>query len=453
MFKIAIIGRENVGKSTLFNKLCQKEFSIVNNKPGITRDYIKHVARLSDLEFELIDTAGWYLNKNKKNAYLDIKNNVLSTIKEADLIFFIVDAKTPLSDEDLILAKKVKKLRKRVILLANKSESKFILTQKELLKLGLGKAVFISAEHKLGFDEIYNELALITSENSINLKVLQEKCEAKISISIIGRPNVGKSTLFNAILGFERSLISEIAGATRDHITYKIKIFDNVINLIDTAGVRRKCKIDEEIEGLSVNKTISAIKASDIVLLVMDSQLALEKQDLALANLALKYNKLLIPIINKQDLIDDMTQFKDEMNYLIEKRLPQIKDIRALYVSAKKNFNAQILFKEIINLWELYEIKIPTSKLNNWLSQTLKTYSMPIVKNNLRLKIKYVKQSNVKPPNFLFFINISDKLLISQNFEKFLINSLRKNFKLYGIPIRVNFVPSKNPFATMTQHC
>ena len=446
MFKIAIVGRENVGKSTIFNKLCQKEFSIVNNQPGITRDYIKHKGKLFDLEFELIDTAGWYLGKDKKDISSQIKSNILLSIEEANLIFFVVDAKTLLSNEDLILAGKARKFQKKIVLLANKSESKPMLTQRELLKLGFGEAIFISAEHKLGSDDIYHVLVPVVGEKSDHIEETKEEIKKEISIAIVGRPNVGKSTLFNAILGFERSLVSGVAGTTRDYIVYNIEMFDTSINLIDTAGVRRKGKIHEEIEELSVNKTISAIKASDIVVLLIDSQLALEKQDLILANLALKHNKLLIPVINKKDLIDDMAKFKDEIRYLVGKRLPQIKDIEPLYTSARKNFNAKMLFRKIIDLWKLYQTRIPTSKLNNWLNQTLKTYSLPIVKNNTKLKIKYVKQGTVQPPSFLFFTNISDRFSINQNFEKFLINSLRKEFKLYGMPIRVNFISSKNPF-------
>jgi GTP-binding protein len=195
-----------------------------------------------------------------------------------------------------------------------------------------------------------------------------------------------------------------------------------------------------------VKKAMSAIRVSDVVLLVMDSQLALEKQDLILANLALKQDKLLIPIINKRDLIDNFAEFEDELNYLIKKRLPQIKDVSIIYTTAKENFNPKTLFRKVISLWKLYQTRVPTSKLNEWLSQTLSTYSLPVVKNNTKLKVKYVKQSDTQPPTFLFFINISTKLDINKNFETFLVNSLRQRFGLYGMPIKTNFVPSKNPF-------
>jgi GTP-binding protein len=466
MLKVAIIGRENVGKSTIFNKLCKKEFAIVNDQPGVTRDYISHKATLFDLEFELIDTAGWYIGKSKKNLSEQIKANTLFAIDEVDLILFIVDVKTSLSDEDLIFAKKIIKLNKKTILVANKAESKRLLTQKELLRLGFGEAIFISAEHRMGFDDVYQAMLPMIDERFLPQVTAQDDMESdddhddeqdevsdqeldvpeEISISIIGRPNVGKSTLFNAILGFERSLVSDVAGTTRDHVVYNIDMLGTKINLIDTAGVRRRAKVHEEIEELSVKKAMSAIRVSDVVLLVMDSQLALEKQDLILANLALKQNKLLIPIINKRDLIDNFAEFEDELNYLIKKRLPQIKDVSIIYTTAKENFNPKTLFRKVISLWKLYQTRVPTSKLNEWLSQTLSTYSLPVVKNNTKLKVKYVKQSDTQPPTFLFFINISTKLDINKNFETFLVNSLRQRFGLYGMPIKTNFVPSKNPF-------
>ena len=199
MKKIAIIGRENVGKSTLFNKLCQKELSIVNNQPGVTRDYIKHIGKLFDTEFELIDTAGWYLNKNKK-VIPNVRENTKIAVDEVDIIFFVVDAKSSLSEEDLTLARSANKLHKKIVLLANKSELNVFLSQDDLKKLGLGLGTFISAEHKLGFDQIYQ---LIKDDIDKDSNISNNNDES-LSIAIIGRPNVGKSTLFNSILGFEK---------------------------------------------------------------------------------------------------------------------------------------------------------------------------------------------------------------------------------------------------------
>ncbi len=441
MKKIIIVGRENVGKSTLFNKLCHNNLAIVNNQPGITRDYIQNVGKLFDLKFELIDTAGWSFKK-KDEITQQIKLNTTMAIDLADIIFFVVDAKTFLTDEDIMFAKVIKKNQKQIFLLANKAESKVILEQKALNKLGFGDGIFISAEHRLGFSEIYESL-------NNNFKQATEIIEANkdnLSIAIIGRPNVGKSSLFNTILGFERSLVSDTAGTTRDYLIYTVNTNGSNFKLIDTAGVRRKSKIQAKIEELSIGKTISAIRISDVVLLIMDSENTLEKQDLVLANLVLKNNKLLIPVINKQDLISDLSSFKDEMNYLFQKKLPQVKDIFAIFISTQKEFHKKLFFNQINRLWNLYNIKISTSKLNNWLNNTLATYSMPITKNNIKLKIKYVQQTSSCPPTFVFFVNLTNKIHINENFKKFLINSLCAQFSLKGIPVKVHFIASKNPY-------
>ena len=439
--KIVIIGRENVGKSTLFNKLCNREISITNDQPSVTRDYIKYTGVIFGIKCELIDTAGWHFIK-KETLKIKIQSFIEKIINQADIIFFVVDAKTLLTDEDIEFAKIIRKTEIQTILLANKSESKIILSQRDLKNLGLGSPIFISAEHKIGFDKIHT---MLSSHSSETISYSKEHCDS-ISIAIIGRQNVGKSTLFNAILGFERSIVSNIKGTTRDYITHRLKIHGIEINLIDTAGIRKKTKIQEKIEELSVNKTISTIRHSDIILLVMDSENVLERQDLILANLVLKNNKLLIPIINKQDLISNLLTFRQTINRLLASKLPQIKDIATVFTSSQNKVNKNYIFKHIIHLWKLYSIRIPTSKLNNWLIDTLKMYHMPITKNNVRLKIKYVKQYSCRPPTYVFFLNTISNIGISRNFKIFLLNSLRARFNLKGIPITIHFVTSKNPY-------
>jgi GTP-binding protein len=441
VFKVAIIGRENVGKSTIFNTLCGRNFSIVNDTAGITRDYVKHTAKLRDLFFEIIDTAGWYLSKNKKVLSEEILDNTLVAVNEADIILFVVDAKVAISNEDLLYAKQVLKMNKKVILLANKAEGKTFLSESDLLKLGFGAGIFISAEHKRGYDDIYNVLSELISDKFEDRKIE----ENFISIAIVGRPNVGKSTLFNKILGFERSLVSDIAGTTRDHIIYKISIDNYTINLYDTAGVRKRAKIDDSVEKLSVTKSISAIKHSDIVLLILDSQSAFEKQDFTVANLALKHNKLLIPIINKKDLISNIKEYKEELDYIISKKLPFLQDNEIIYTSINNSLNVTKLFKSVFKLWEKNNSRISTGQLNTWLVKLLKNYNLPRIKDKVKLKIKYIKQSDTCPLTFSCFTNISGPLNCV-NFEKFLINSLRKDFSLEGVSIKLKFISSKNPY-------
>ena len=444
MKKIVIIGSENVGKSTLFNKLCQKDLSIVNNYSGLTRDYIKGIGKLYNSEFKLMDTAGWHFSNNSA-INLKIRINILLIIQESDLIFFVIDAKTPLLIENIFLIKVIKRFQKKTILLVNKSEIKDTVTDKNIFKLGIGGGVFIGAEHNLGLEYIYYAMQ---SNNSGLVNLLKKKNDA-LSLVIVGRPNVGKSTLFNSILGFERSLVSNISGTTRDYLSYETSINNQIINLIDTAGIRRKNRVIKKIEELSVYKAIDIIKISDIILLVMDPNKLLQKQDLALANLTLRYGKLLVPLVNKRDLINQVDLYQYNMRYMLEKRLSQIKNIPSLLLSAKKNFNKKFFFNKIINLWNLYNTVISTSKLNNWLRSILSLYSMPIV-GNTRLKIKYIKQNSSCPPTFAFFSNLSKNINVNKNFKNFLVNSLRKKFLLHGIPIKVYFIFHNNPFAPIT---
>ena len=337
-FCVTIVGRENVGKSTLFNKLTRENVSIVLNKPGVTRDYLKRKCQLYDIEFDIIDTAGWHLRKENFNFNQTVKKNVATAIQEADVILFIIDGQTQICEEDLILSKFVRKCKKQVILIANKSDRSGKLSTQDIRSLGLGSCLRVSAEHKLGFEDIYNKL-----NQYIPSKIDQatsEELKNNLSIAIIGRPNVGKSTLFNRILGIERSLVSDVAGTTRDSVDHQISILKQDITLIDTAGARRKTKITEDIEGLSIKQTMAAIRKADITIQVMDASSIFDRQDLRLSNLALNHKSLFILVINKSDLIENIKIFDDELRYLVRKKLSQLHDVKVVYTSLKKDFNA-----------------------------------------------------------------------------------------------------------------
>ena len=442
MKNIVIVGRENVGKSTLFNKLCRKNYSITNDKSGVTHDYIMRIGQLKDLYFRVVDTPGW--NTNQLNVIdKQIQNNIIVAINTADIILFIVDAKNPLTNDDILFAKIVRKIKKPIFLIANKAESNILLDQKELKKLKFGDATFISSEHKLHFEKIY-ELV----KTHIIPTVTFTKNECDISIAIIGRMNVGKSTLFNSIIGFKRSLTSCVEGTTRDHLEHMIDINGFKFNLIDTAGIRKKTKIKNHIEKISIGKTLDAIKKCNIALLLMEPQNLLEKQDLSLANLVIRNNKLLILIINKQDLISDKSIFNDKVKDMLQHKLPQIKNIKTYSISAKNKLNHRLLFERVKVLWSLYNHKIPTSSLNNWLKVALKNYNIKKVYQNTILRIKYVNQHPHYPLTFSFYINKGNTSSVSNNLKKFLLNSLSTKFSLSGMPIKFYFVASKNPYVS-----
>ncbi len=449
MFKIAVVGRENVGKSTFFNKICRKNISIISDVSGVTRDYISSLVTFENLKFELIDTAGWHSSNAKRTFSEVIKSNLKGVLETVDLIVFMVDAKTPITSEDAALAKIVLKLGKKVIFLANKAEGKKHLTQAEAMRLGFGEPIYISSAHKLGFQDFYDELSYhmkdVKPEEDDDCALEDE--EGKITISIIGRPNVGKSTLFNSILGFDRSIVSNIAHTTRDFVTYDARVIGKDFQLIDTAGIRRHAKVEQGIEKISVKRALQAIKMSDVVFLIMDAQTAFEKQDLIIANLTLENNKLLIPVINKSDLISNRKEFDSHVAPLMKKKFTNVmKDSEILYISAKNKKNIDALFSQTVKLWQVFKRKITTSVLNNWLRDLNEEGNQPRNSGKIPIKVKYVRQSSIKPPVFDFFINKITGKAVGQHFEKFLLNEVKQKFEMKGVPVKINIVPSKNPF-------
>ena len=330
------------------------------------------------------------------------------------------------------------------MLVANKAEKTMKLSNQEVCSLGFGKCLHISAEHKIGFDQLYNELNLyIPASNNVEIHNSTNK---NLTIAIIGRPNVGKSTFFNQILGKQRSLVSEFAGTTRDSVNHEILVNNQYLTLIDTAGARRKGNVTDKVECLAVKQTIAAIKKVNIIIQVMDANNIFEKQDLRLSNLALDNKSLFIILINKIDLIKNMKDFDEELKYLINKKLSQFKDVKVIYTSFKKKFNRDDFFCSILDLWEKFNLRIPTKKLNEWLEKFLKQNSLPIVHGNTRLKIKYIKQSDNTPPNFIMFINIAGKYQVNPNFHRFILQDLKESFDLNSIPINITFKASSNPF-------
>jgi GTP-binding protein len=442
---VTIVGRENVGKSTLFNKLVKEKASIVFNQPGVTRDCQKKRCQMYDIEFDIIDTAGWHLRKTDLKFNHIIKEQVISAIKEADVIMFVIDGQSRICTEDLLLAQLVRKSKKSVILIENKSERLGVVTSQEIRSLGFGKSLRISAEHKIGFESLYDRLLKVTPAPSKISPV--DSQENDLFLGIIGRPNVGKSTLFNRILGVNKSLVSEKAGTTRDSVSHKIHFSNNTVNLIDTAGVRRRTKVTDSIEELSIKETISIIRKANIIIQVMDSQNIFEKQDLRLSNLALTNTSLFIFVVNKSDLIKNQRAFDEELQYLVKKKLSQFSDVKVIYTSFRKNFNKEVFFNEILELWETYNTRITTGQLNTWLQELLRSKTLPIIKGNTRLKIKYMTQSATAPPIFSFFTNMSSQYKINDNLYKFLLNSLKKSFDLTSIPVKLNFRGSSNPYA------
>lgn len=440
---ISIIGKPNVGKSTIFNKLCGKRLAITDDRPGVTRDAKIYPAKLGELTFNLVDTAG--IEKSVNILTDKMLEHTLKSIENSDLVLFTIDARNGLNSTDVELANKVRKYNKPILLIANKSEGKTNTTDAELYKLGFGEPIYLSAEHNLGFNELYIALTNAFKKLDKPEESLSDALnESNLKLAILGRPNVGKSTLFNAILGFERSIVSDVSGTTRDSISHIIPYKEHTIELVDTAGMRRKVRIDDKIEELSVVESINALRRAHVVALVIDATQPLENQDLSIANLAIQEGKAMILVVNKCDLIEDRKKFINELEYLAEKSLTDIKGIPIILISAKENYNIQAIFKEALKVEKPWKQEVSTGVLNDWLSRETERHIPPIASNGRRIRMKYIVQTATKPPTFTIFCNVPEKL--PKSYTRYLDHSLRDHFGFFGVPIRIKYRKNANPY-------
>ncbi len=469
MIKVAIIGRPNVGKSTLFNKLIRRNVAIVYDTAGTTRDVKEYVVSDFDgFEFVLMDTAG--LEKAKKDSIADrMTNKTLDAIRAADLILFMVDAKISVIPEDIHFASIVKKHNKPVILIANKAENinNFKNNIGDFYKLGFGDPIALSAEHGQGMltllDKLKSKIKLIENESNIQnnddeldyneLKDIIEIVESSqdeqpidlsVRVSIIGRPNVGKSTLVNALLGEDRMLVGDEAGLTRDAIDTDFVYKGRDVKLIDTAGLRKKSKVYEELEKLSTARSIESIKNSDVCVIVIDATLGIDKQDLIIANVAVREGKGLIFVLNKWDLIKDKKYILNQVKDKLEESFAQVKNIPIICISAIKAKGIKDMMKEVFDLYDLRCLRIPTGKLNKWLEKVVLRNPPPLSRLKRPMSIKYITQSAIKPPTFTLFVGGAS--ILPDNYKRYLINSLGEEFGFDKIVIRLKTRTSKNPY-------
>lgn len=452
--KIAIVGKPNVGKSTLFNKLCRRNLAIVNDQPGVTRDRKMHEATLGDLEFLLIDTAGWEFMDDDLTVKDLMRYQTSAAMDEADIILFIIDAKNGLNAHDLEFAQTIRKgASAKTILVANKSESLKGVEIGALFALGLGEPIFISAAHGLGLDQLYlalieflnDQKALATDLHEDSIEITQDEASISarpvIQLAIVGRPNVGKSTLFNQIIGCDRVIVADAPGTTRDSITEIIKDNTKDLILIDTAGIRRRGKVNDIIENNSLGQSITAIRRANVVVLMMDGRNVLEKQDLAIAKIVVNEGKGLIIAINKCDLIEDIKFLQEEVKYKLEQVINDIAQVFVVYLTATTGRNVDRLLQGAETVFAHWQAKITTSDLNRWLRGATSSY-IPPTSNGRRIKIKYIAQKANRPPTF--YLNANAK--IPSHYERYLKKSLSQCFQLRGTPIRFIVKKSENPY-------
>jgi GTP-binding protein len=440
---VALVGRPNVGKSTLFNRLSIRKRAIVHDLPGVTRDRKYADAKIGPMLFRIVDTPGLEESEEGKLEHR-MMQQTMQAIMEADLVCLIVDNISGITPADKFFANFIRKYAKNYIVIANKSEKRFV-HDKEFYTLGFGDPVPISAEHGQGLADLYDAIAAKIDTEDV-VAISNPETSDSVQIVIVGRPNAGKSTFVNAILGDERLLTGPEAGITRESIEIEWKYKNHSLKLIDTAGLRKRANVTKSLEKLSTGDTIGSIKFANTVILMLDSTIALEHQDLSIANYVIEEGRSLVIAVNKWDLIKLRRDYEKEFTYKLEKLLPQVKGIPVVFMSAINQDKTNEVLDKAIEIYNLWNKKITTSKLNEWLAFATQNHPLPIQKKlGRRVRLKYVTQIKSRPPTFKFFSNDPDS--ITEAYTKYLLNSLRESFSMPGVPIRMYFAKTDNPYS------
>jgi GTP-binding protein len=448
-FTIAIVGRPNVGKSTLFNRLAGKRLALVDDQPGLTRDRREADTELGTTAVRLIDTAG--LEHGDAGLTARLREQTVAAIKQADLVVFLIDARAGIVAADEIFAELVRASGKPVILAANKCEGRAAEPGLyEAFSLGLGEPLPISAEHALGIGELSDAIQQAASSQDGGAQIEEAPGEEDegtahpLRIAVVGRPNVGKSTLVNTILGEERLITGPEAGITRDAIAVDLERQGRALRLFDTAGLRRKMRMEGTAEGLSVGDTLRAIRFAEVVVLLLDAERPFEKQDLQIADLIFEEGRALVIAVNKWDLVRAPQARLAELRETCERLLPQIKGVAFVPVSALTGKGIDKLLCAVLAADALWNKRLPTHALNQWLREAVETHSPPAVSGR-RIKLRYITESNARPPTFVLFC--SRPKALPDSYVRYLVNSLRETFDLPGVPIRLHLRKGENPYA------
>ena len=462
-FTVAIVGRPNVGKSTLFNRLVGKRLALVDDQPGVTRDLREGAARLADLRFTVVDTAGL------EDATDDSLQGRMRKLTEramtmADVCLFMVDARAGVTALDQALADLLRRAGANVILVANKAEGQAGSGGTwDAFGLGLGEPVPLSAEHGEGMHELYvrllplvdaagkaEEEARIEAETDIDLDpdAGDEAGDAirpgkPIQIAVVGRPNAGKSTLINRILGEDRLLTGPEAGITRDSISVEINWNGQAMRVFDTAGMRKKARVQEKLEKLSVADGLRAVKFAEVVVIVLDVTSPFDQQDLRIADLAEREGRAVVVAVNKWDLETDKSNKARELREAFGRLLPQLSGAPLVLVSGLTGQGMDRLQDAILSAYRVWNARIPTAKLNTWLAGEVSAHPPP-APGGRRIKLRYMTQAKTRPPGFVVFASIPEA--VPAAYKRFLVNGLRRDFDLPGTPIRLHLRGGDNPY-------
>lgn len=479
MLTVAIIGRPNVGKSTLFNRLAHKKMAIVDDRPGVTRDWQEAPGSLYDLKLRIIDTAGLeeVLDDSLPSR---MYTQTASALDQADVCLFVTDARDGITVFDKHFANWLRKYDKPVILLSNKCENSEveIVAMSESYKLGLGQPIPVSAEHGYGMEDLYEKLLefeqdktpdpnlmenndddVLEAETDLDLDSIEgdedydftaqkrfrheNEKDQPVKIAIVGRPNAGKSSLLNAIIDSPRMITGPEAGITRDSVAVNWIFKDRHIRLVDTAGIRKRTKIQDKLEKTSVNESFRSIRLAQVVILVIDACNPLERQDLAIASHVLREGRSLIIAINKWDLITEKSKFQKWIHTKLESSLPQVKEIPVVFISALNGKNIANLMDKVLEAFTIWDSRISTGPLNRWLKSVTEANPPPLADGKSN-KLRFITQIKSKPPTFVLWASKPDDL--PESYKKYLMNTLYRDFKLKGTTLRLLVRTSQNPY-------
>jgi GTP-binding protein len=472
--RLAIVGRPNVGKSTLFNRLARKKLAIVDDQPGVTRDWRAAPAWLLDQQIEVIDTAGLE-DVFDESIEARMRKKTEEALEEADVILFLVDGRSGIMPLDMHFAKFLRRQDKPVILGVNKAESDNAVEAHlhEAYRLGLGTPVPLSGAHGHGVDQLYaallpyfqNDEIDEDDENLDDVNVnwdeldelegredydfaetvdLSTEDALPIKIAIVGRPNAGKSTLVNQITKSERMMVGPEAGITRDAIAIAWEHKDRKLRLVDTAGLRRQARIQNKLERISGYETFRAIRLAQVVILVIDGTLGLERQDMRIAGQVLEEGRALILAINKWDQVKDQKEVLEEIKHRAAESIPQVKPLPMITLSALTGRNVNNLMDQVLTTYDLWRARVSTGRLNRWLQDVISAHPPPLVAGRPN-RMRYMTQIKSRPPTFAIWMSRPDEL--PDSYQRYITNRLAQDYDMGGVPIRILLRKSKNPFA------
>ena len=438
---VAIIGRPNVGKSTLFNRLVGKRLALVDDRPGVTRDRREGEANLLGLEFRVIDTAG-FEDEDPQTLPGRMRKQTEAAVREADAALFLVDAREGLTPLDEEIGRWLRVETTPVIVVANKAEGRAAESGIfEAFRLGLGEPLAVSAEHGEGVADLFEALRPHVEHEHFEREA--DDGDAPLKLAIVGRPNAGKSTLVNRMIGEERMITGPEAGITRDSISLDWEWNGHRVQLVDTAGLRKRAKVDDKLERLSAADTKRSIDYAEVVVLLLDATRGLEAQDLRIAAQVIEEGRALIIALNKWDVAEHASSLFNGVKAALEEGLAQVKDVPLLTVSGKTGKGIDTLLKVAIELREAWSKRVPTGELNRWFEAAIETNPPPAPKGK-RIKLRYITQVTSRPPTFVVFGNRTDEL--PESYRRYLVNALRRDLGLGAIPLRLNFRGRANPF-------